>query len=326
MLLSEQERILTNEKNLLNDPTSYSIPSTQWGPIHDWGGFTTTQDGIWFFNFLVSAGLGAQGTVALFINGIPVEVITITAAQNIVAGGALWLPAGTYDVQAYGLYSGSAPSIMNVQVGFTQFNDCGSYALQASSSASVTVNSRATPVGDLRQAVYAINASALAPLNQLVGQITISVDGATQTNDESGPNARASSAKCYLPCSISSSHSISVTCNNASATIYLSVIACPWILTTAARFHQPVTLSFPQLSTLYTVVGILFNDVVKECFVGKPKGVSFGAGADFYGYSSAGTGVLLSFAYTFDSVNAALVTFSADGLGCCIDNIAVDVR
>ncbi|MGD0029396.1 MAG: hypothetical protein ABSC91_10710 [Candidatus Bathyarchaeia archaeon] len=326
MLLSEQERILTNEKNLLNNPNTYN-PSTTWGQIFDYGNVTTPEDGIVFFVFTVNAGLSAQGDIELFIGGMPVECCSPSPQTVTMVGGAIWLPAGTYDVIAYGRQTGSmsGPSISNLQVGFTQFNDCTSYALQNSSSCSLTVPARTTPVGPLNEAVFAINATALAPVNQLVTTLYITVDGHLQINDESDFGSRVATAKCYLPLSVGTSHSISITSDNASATLYLSVIACPWILTTAARLHQPVTLSFPQMSTLYSIIGILFNDVVKECFVGKPKGVSFGS-EDYYGYSSAGTGAIISFSYTFDSVNATVVTLSADGLGCCIDNIAVDVR
>lgn len=327
MLLSEQERILTNEKNLLNIPAAFN-PSTTWGLIQDYGNVTTPGDGVVFFVFTVNAGLSVQGDIELFIGGMPVECCSVLPQTIKTVGGAVWLPQGTYDIAAYGRQTGSSPgpAIQNLQVGFTQFNDCAPYALQASSSCSLTVPARTTPVGPLNEAVFAINATALAPANQLVTTLYITVDGVVQINDESAFGSRVATAKCYLPLSVGTSHTISISSDNASATLYLSVIACPWILTTAARFHQPVTLDFPQLSTLYTIIGILFNDIVKECFVGKPKGVSFGGGTDYYGYASAGTGAIISFSYTFDSVTATVVTLSADGLGCCIDNIAVDVR
>ena len=327
MLLSEQERILASEKNLINSSTSYAIPSTSWGLINDYGSITTPAAGIVFFNFAASAGLGASGTIGLYINGIPVEVVKISAETNIVEGGAVWLPQGSYDVQFQGLYSGSQPSITSLQVGFTQFNDCTSYALQSSTQGgtiNLTVPARTTPVGPLNEAVFAINLSAQAPVNQLVSPEPITVDGVSYALDETGPTAYATSGKLYIPLSVGVQHTISCTTGNANATMYVSIIACPWILTTAAHQHQPVTLDFPQQSTFYAIVDPLFLDApLKECFIGKPKGVTFGP-EDYYGYASAGTGATVSFNYEFESVNTLSVIMSADGLGCCIDNIAVD--
>jgi hypothetical protein len=333
MLLSEQERNLGSEQKLISNSNQYGTTSSSWTTINDYGNITTPAAGIVFFNFTASANTYATfGIVALYIGGIPVEVVTNSYGGSGTAGGAAWLLQGTYDVQAQGMVSGSSSAvyIQNLQVGYTLLNDCVSYPLQSvtqgtGGTINLTVPNRNTPVGPLNQAVFAINVSVQAPSNQIVGGISVVVDGGTQSLDETGPTAYATSAKCFVPLSVGTQHSIYATTGNSSATMYISIIACPWILTTAARLHQPVTLSFPQQSTLYAIIDPLFNDTFKECFVGKPKGVSFGAASDYYGYASAATGSNVSFSFTFDSVNTLYVIMSADGLGCCIDNITADI-
>ena len=326
MILAEQERILGSEKRLLSKFVPHWSPKS-YGLIYDYGNITTSEAGIVIFNFTVTGDDSGLGIVVLYINGIPVEFAPVLNSDTHIFGGAIWLPAGTYDVAAYGQYSGtSAVSISDLEIGFAQFNDCTAYALQASSNCSLTgPSARNTPIGPINQVVYAINASALAPVGEVVDAPIITVDGVQQTNDEgtSGYHAQANSAKCYLPLSPGVSHSISITCNNGSATLYLSVIACPWILTTALRHgHSPVTIDLPQSSTIYTNLGSLFIDSTKNAYIGMQKGLSFGI-SDFYAYGTTDAGIL-SFSYTFTTVDVAAVAFIADGLGGCIENIGID--
>jgi hypothetical protein len=332
MILSEQERLLANEANLLNDATGYDTSGTTWALVHDYGNVTTPADGIIAFKFDVSAGLGASGKIALYIDGKPVEVTSITAGHTLSVGGAVWLPAGTYDVQAQGQDGGgSTISILNAQVGFCQFNDCAAYALQATTQGSggtqnLTVNNRNTPLGALNKAVFAINVSAQAPLNELVSISSIVVDGkpySALTFDENGPAARASSAKLYVPLSVGSSHSVYASTTNANATMYLSIIACPWILPAISQQHTPVALDFSQASNVQMILATLFLEVSKTAGIGKVKAITYGVD-DWYG-SQSGTAIV-SFAYTLDTVNVSGVYLIAGGIGGSIDAISVDVR
>jgi hypothetical protein len=331
MVLSEQERLLSVEKNLLNVATQYSYSSSSWGTIEDYGNVTTPAAGILFFNFEFTAGSGSSGKACLYVGGIPVELTTLTAVGSTIVGGAVWLPQGTYDIQIQGQCTGMI-YVENLQVGYTLFNDCTSYALQSvtqGATINLTPATRQTPLGPLNETVFCINVSGEAPVNQLTTIQSITVDGTVYTTFDENTTMTgglAASAKLFMPLAVGVQHSISAELGNASATMYVSIIACPWILTTAPKFHQPVKLQITQLSTIYAIVCPLFLDVVKEIFVGAPKGISSGPGSDYYGYASAGTGANVSFSFTFDSVNAALVTFSADSLGGCIDNIGVDVE
>jgi hypothetical protein len=329
MLLSEQERLLANEVNLINNPTLYMITNTLWYLIYDYGQIQMPADGILFFSVQFDSGTTGTTQIAVYVRNMPIAVGVLGTSGSMFVAGAVWLAAGTYaEIQVYGVTTGAGADIKNMQVGYTAFNDSVGYALQATasgSSISLTVSSRVTPVGALKQAVYGIIACSFAPSGQTTTISAITVDGVLQSFDESnGSGTQAASVKCYVPCAVGSSHTVVVSQSNSSATLYLSIIACPWICTSISRMPQPVTLSFPQQSTVYVVIGILFKDCVKSIWVGKQKGISFGA-ADYYGYSSAGTGTLLSFNYSFDSVNVAQVLFCMGGLGCCVDSIAVDV-
>jgi hypothetical protein len=334
MLLSEQERQLSSEQSLLSNSTMYSVgtPST-WTLINDYPYINVPANGIVFFQFKMTAPASGISWFygALLIGGMPVEVHSIGPGASATVGGAVWLTAGSYDFQLQAEVNGTMGGCQMgaLQVGFTLFNDCATYALQSSTqggSIQLTVPSRNTPLGNLNEAVFCINVCAVAPTNQMVSMEPITVDGVSYNGDEIGPTSLYSSQKLFIPLSVGTQHTISCTTGNSEATMYVSIIACPWILTTYSHFHQPVTLNITQLSTIYAVICPLFLDVFKEAWVGAPKGISSGAGSDFYGYGSAGTGANVPFSYTFDSVNANIVTFSADGLGCCIDNIGVDVE
>jgi hypothetical protein len=321
MLLSEQERLLANEVNLINNPNTYALPGTL-NLIYSYGTPTMPADGIIFLN-LTFTNVAGTSQIIVYIRYMPILTVVLTSMGSVNPGVAVWLPQGSQNIEVYGVTTGTA-TISNMQVGYTLFNDCAGFGLSANSTGSVTVNSRVTPVGPLNQVMYAITACSYIGSGTTSIQ-SVSVDGVSQSFDESnGSGTQAHSVKCFVPCSVGSSHTVIVTQSNSSATIYLTIIATPWICTSSSRFHQPVTLKFPQESTLYAVIGILFADTVKSCYVGKQKAVSFGA-ADYYGYSSAGTGKILSFNYSFDSVNVAQVLLSMGGLGCCIESIAVDV-
>jgi hypothetical protein len=96
---------------------------------------------------------------------------------------------------------------------------------------------------------------------------------------------------------------------------------CPWILIDS---HQPLTLDFPQGSTLYLVMEPLTADATKTVKLGWPRFISFGDSTDYYSTAS-GTGIL-PWNYTFESVEVKNVGLFVGGYGGCISVIAVDVR
>jgi hypothetical protein len=322
MLLSELERQLLKDKVLIYDPTEYNLP-TGWGLAHDYGNVTLSEAGILIFNFqayMPQAGYATNPFV--LVGGMPVYGPYITQTTYASYGGMVWLDAGTYDISVYAQGT-QAGKLKEMRVGFAKFNDCVAYKLQNSASATLSLTSRKTLLGQFSKAVFAIIAGSLASGTDLTSISDIKVDGVSQTIDDKSCTYHAGTALCFVPLSTDTSHTIQITQGNASATPYLSVIACPWILPKNTREYTPFDqLSIPYFSTLYVYLHYLFNDVTKEFGVGKKHGVSFGS-TDYYKYQS-GTGPLLG-SYTFDVISPLDVTFMVAGLGGCIEAIAVDV-
>lgn len=103
----------------------------------------------------------------------------------------------------------------------------------------------------------------------------------------------------------------------------VDVILCPWFL--ADVDYEPVSLDFPQGSTLYVTVEPLHdNTATKYVRVGNERFKSFGDATDYYG-SLSGTGIL-EFDYTFEVVEIVNSVLHVKGYGGCLSIIGVDVR
>ncbi|MEM2177026.1 MAG: hypothetical protein QXN34_06840 [Archaeoglobaceae archaeon] len=100
------------------------------------------------------------------------------------------------------------------------------------------------------------------------------------------------------------------------------VFACPWIIPSTVFEYEPLSLSFPQGSTLYLVLEPLSSDPTKTVRLGYVR--AWDLGYNYYSTAS-GTGVL-SWNYTFESVNVENAVLLVGGSGGCISIIAVDVR
>jgi hypothetical protein len=103
----------------------------------------------------------------------------------------------------------------------------------------------------------------------------------------------------------------------------VEVMICPWFL--ADVDYEPVSLDFPQGSTLYVTVEPLHdNTATKYVRVGKTRFKSFGDSTDYYG-SLSGTGIL-NFDYTFEIVEVVNSILHVKGFGGCVSIIGVDAR
>ena len=132
--------------------------------------------------------------------------------------------------------------------------------------------------------------------------------------------------RAYFPLEAGTSHTLEVKATNNLTSAYnartvLNMVLSPWFLIDE---HQPLTLNFPQGSTLYLVAEPLWQDPTKTIKLGWKRFVSFGDATDFYSATS-GTGIV-SWNYTFESVDVASCALLVGGYGGCISIIAVDVR
>lgn len=108
----------------------------------------------------------------------------------------------------------------------------------------------------------------------------------------------------------------------ASVRAILTPFICPWIIPDTE--YQPLSLSFPQGSTLYITLEPLSSDPTKTLKLGKRRAWSFGDATDYYSTAS-GTGILY-WNYTFEVVEVSNCLLLIGGSGGCISVIAVDVR
>ncbi|MCJ7768055.1 hypothetical protein MUP79_06665, partial [Candidatus Bathyarchaeota archaeon] len=106
--------------------------------------------------------------------------------------------------------------------------------------------------------------------------------------------------------------------------VYVSVVLSPWLLPPVAMQDFPVTLGISQFSTLYVTYEPLFLNPTKNSYIGKVRGISFGAACDFYS-TATGTGIL-PHTYTFESLQVSQAVVVADGWGGCISIVAADIR
>lgn len=348
MLLAEQERVLTSEQALINSDNLYIANPTVWTTIHDYGNIVVPVGGslvVFSLDTLIAIGSIAAGYgvaievgVLKYVAGWYYDNTTTYTQKHL--GAIIWLPAGTYDVKVGGIVPASDCSIeiWNFKCGLVSFNDAVTSSLQhysVNTDISLTVAARTTPTGPLNQAVYAVNICT----NGVLGtSFIVKVDGASNTvmDEYCGTTPGATSIngchiyKLYVPLAVGSAHVIRVEFTGGKEA-YLSVVACPWILTTPMRVQKPLTFDFPQLTTFYANLGSLFaNDSrnsdgvpTKNAYLGNAKAVPYGI-SDYYVSAQSLSGAL-PFSYNFSSLCAPVAPWIVDGLGGCIENIGVDL-
>jgi len=138
--------------------------------------------------------------------------------------------------------------------------------------------------------------------------------------------AEGAHGRYYVAVDAGTSHTLKVKAYNGFSSAYtakvvLCTILCPWFLIDR---HQPLSLNFPQGSTLYVTAEPLHTNPTKTLKLGWQRFVSFGDTTDYY---STGSGTdILSWNYTFESVEVSNCVLLVSGYGGCLSIIGVDVR
>ena len=308
MLLSEMVRQINKEKLLVVDTTQRSVTSTSYITLASYN-ITLSSPALLAYKYELSIG-GTGNTVYARLN---VGTLNIgghgapSSTQFIPFGGLFSLPAGSYTInlQAKANNTAATPAVKNFYLGIVSFADLSTVNLRASDSSSISLSSRKTCVGTLKQAILYISAhNSTAP--------TLTVDGNTKS-------WTLTEGECFTyisPVTLDVDHTI-----NVSAGSY-TVVLSPWILSNVDT--EVLSLNFPQGSTLYHMLEPLWLDSTKALKIGQKRAVSFGDLTDYY-YTASGTGILNA-NYTFESVNVASCSLFVSGYGGCISIIAVDVR
>jgi hypothetical protein len=343
-LLVEQVRDIESEQTFINNTTEYDAPSTSWDTLHDYGNVTTTKAGLLIFHIDAHRAVsGYDGYVRLKVGA------NYVWAHKETSGGVsghhecfCYVDAGTYDILVQGR-QGGASSEMSVDkfvCGFIAFSDMnGSFLASYSSQISITPANRESCIGALKQAVFRVQAYGVTPAGQtnfenvgdsLTNGVSLAVDGLQidfDVRNQDGGSGEGAHAEYFTALSVGSPHTFTITKDNANTTVYISIIACPWLM--YDTLHQPVTLDIPQGSTLYLMLEPLdgLADPTKYAYVGKVRAFSFGDATDYY-YSLSGTGIQIP-TYTFEIVDGQTSLLYVKGslhTGSCISHIAVDLR
>jgi hypothetical protein len=106
-----------------------------------------------------------------------------------------------------------------------------------------------------------------------------------------------------------------------TAVLSISAIICPWIIPTSE--YEPITLEFPQGSTIYVLLEPFLSDPTKTLKIGSR--VLLGSASTSSYYTASGTGIVTA-SYTFEIVGVSGCVMTVSGYGGCITAVGVDIR
>jgi len=347
-LLVEQERILAVEEYLIDDAATYTRNQNFWGTLHDYGNIVLAEPTLlaitWHRQY-------QSGAVGVWMNQ------RLKIGSFYVSGDALAIGIGTYDAdRAIYVYcqagthnillecintlnTATHNNVTSLKLGKVKFTDQTGAVLDAYSSQTLNLPFRKTPVGFTKQGTININVYAATAADQtnmenvgdgaLVNGVILSIDGVQvswteRIQDDVNLGVYGAAYGRYSGAlTLGADHVITVTKDNVATVVHWSIILSPWILSEAG--HEPVTLSFPQFSTFYTLLEPVIVNLTKNSKIGKHRAVRFNDACDYY---SLGTGAsdLVAHSYLFEVVKVSGMVWTCDGFGGCISHVGVDIR
>jgi hypothetical protein len=349
-LLSEQVRRILKEESLIDVSSQYSTSSTNWATMHNYGSIVLSEDSIIAFRYnygRITAAGSEKCNHRLKIGGVAVVGYPRADDGPDVVYGIFFLQAGTYSVVMEGIadyFDGSnygKPYVNSFKLGKLSLSDTqGGNLAQYVTAITKNLTARTTCIGTVKNGTAAIIVCAYTPSAQtnmenvgesLTNDVNISVDGVQQNwTERKQDNITGSHNPVYgaalgwlrIVLSAGADHTISITKGNVDTVVNISLCFSPWILSADTAF-EPVSLDFPQGSTLYVTLEPLSANPTKNINLGKKRAVSFGSATDYYSTAS-GTDIL-SWNYAFEIVEVN-VLLTVDGWGGCVSYIGVDVR
>lgn len=312
-----------------------------WTALKDYGNITLTEDSIIILSYTFYSCRASNHRLlfgSLPVSGGALQSPDMATEYNTAVKGYVALPAGTYQVKAEATTNGKA-SVSDMVVGIISFADTQKANHATYSSAiTLTLPTRKLAVGTVKNGNLNIHVFASTPNAQTnmdnVGEnntnsVKIYVDGAQKSWTARLSDNVSVASEFYgaaygmlsIPASAGTQHTITIS-KSANTTVYVSVVFCPWIIPPVE--YEPVSLDFPQGSTIYLTLEPLCGNPTKTVKLGKVRAISFGDSTDFYSTSS---GVdILAWNYTFETVEVANAVLLVSGYGGCISIIGVDVR
>ncbi|MCJ7423550.1 hypothetical protein MUP01_04690 [Candidatus Bathyarchaeota archaeon] len=332
-ILAEMVRDLATEAVLKSDSTLYTRNNTGWGTIHDYGNVVAPQAGFLVFKFAIDPNAGA-GSYRLKVGSN--YAWGTNTGSSLTITFICYVTAGTYDILMEGRNTGGETKVSTFTCGFVDFSDLDGSALALySSPIAGNITARNTPIGALKNAMWQVQIFAYTPSGQtnfenpgdsLTNGVSLTIDSVqvtfTERNQDTG-SKECASAKFYGSYPIAGgNHTFAISKDNANTVVYVALAVCPWLLN--GSNHEPVSLDFPDFSTLYVTTEPLDLNPTKNVYLGKVRSASYGTATDYY-YALSGTGILAA-SYTFELVSVSPCQLQVNGLGGAISMIGVDER
>ncbi|MCD6528774.1 hypothetical protein J7L06_00580 [Candidatus Bathyarchaeota archaeon] len=307
-----------------------------WVTVHDYGEINLSEDSIVAFRYTFDATPDGLGSHRLLFGSTPVAGGPFDSSSKTFKG-LVPLPAGTYTVKIEGVCFRGTIKVSGLQVGVVCFRDLERSNIAGyASPITISLAQRKLCVGEMNRATLFILVYAYTPDQEThldnpsesnTNSVKVSVDGVglswvERVNDDIDKFYGASFGIATTTLTVDESHTITVTKSNTDTVVYISLILCPWIIPYDA--YQPLSLGFPQGSTLYLTLEPLIDDPAKNVKLGKKRAVSLGDSTDYYS-TATGTGIL-SWNYTFETVEVENCVLLVEGYGACISVVGIDVR
>jgi len=310
--------------------------AASWVTIHDYGSITLSEDSTVAFRYTFDATPDGLGSHKLLFGSTPVAGGPFDSSSKTFKG-LVALPAGAYTVKIEGICFRGTVKVSGLQVGVACFRDLERSNIAGyASPITISLDQRKLCVGEINRATLFILVYAYTPEDAThldnpsessTNSVKVSVDGVglswvERVNDDVDKFYGASFGIATTTLTVDENHTVEITKSNTDTVVYVSLILCPWIIPYDA--YQPLSLDFPQGSTLYIVLEPLVDDPTKNVKLGKKRAVSFGDSTDYYS-TATGTGIL-AWNYTFETVEVENCVLLMEGYGACISIIGVDVR
>lgn len=316
--------------------SQYERSINSWGTLHDYGSINPATAGIYLLQYQVNSTTN-DCNYRIKIGSFYVHGYRSDYSEGYVTLEALiYLTTGSQTVLAENKMGTGSGYIRNFRLGRVEFSDVDGEVLQAySSELTLNVARRALPLGSLKEVAVIVSCWAYtsgADTNfenvgeSLTNGVSLTVEGVQVDWSERVQDAGSyeNAWACYYgKTDVNQDISVVITKDNGSTVVHICVVACPWILPDDTDY-EPITLSFPQGSTLYLMSEPLITNPTVNMKIGKERAITFGDATDYYSTAS-GTGIL-QHDYTFVEVKNGAVLLYMYGRGACISSIGVDIR
>jgi len=347
MLLSECERDWSNEATLIEDRTVYTRSNAAWGTLHSYGNINLASAGIVVIAFKarsdrarakVRVSIAAEyviGSGTLEVGGTEVyteyycicyvdsgakavlvescSVDTTTGLPNVFVKDFILGTVDLNDVDAEILYSGTAIKTMNVATRSSFYGSISKVVLG--------INVMAYTTGPAQASMENIGEALTNGVQVLVDGNQ--VDWHYRNQDNQTPYGAAQGIA-HVTVTAGANHTVQITRDNANTVLWVSIVASPWLLGgDISEAHCPITMSFPQGSTLYVIIQPMSG--LQNIGVGFGMKLACTHDDDDFFSHTVDTGCQ-TLSYTIDAQTISTMKFTAYGVTGCISYIGVDIR